>query len=395
MMTSTSAFAVGAREQAMRQQPDAAERPSPVGSNRPERRWVLQQLAGLGLATTALPLLGGCSSSSSSAGKPAPDRVYRVGWALGLSPAGRATDLATLSAALPDGRLDALSLRFVDRLAELGYVEGQNLRWEVRWSPADQRAATAAEVVAAGVDVIVTFSSPLALRAAFEAPGSTPVVFCAATIDPVGEGYAQSLARPGGKVTGVTVGEPAATQNGKRLEVYKDVLPALRRLGVLLDVGAENAFRDPTRATLPQTAASLGLELVWQELGTLDELEEAVAALARGGAEAIYPVTRPTWHAPTQAALFVAAALRHRLPTVGGNIYWPPAGALCVYAPNLEALWTRAAEYVDKVLRGARPGDIPIEQPSQYHLVINKQTADTLGLTIPADVLARATEVIQ
>jgi hypothetical protein len=240
-----------------------------------------QLLTGLGVAAAGLPLLAGCGRSAPSPAthEQASERVYRIGWPM-EGPPRSGTSLAEW-----DFPITPANHRLVGRLAELGYIEGRNLRWELRRGLGpDQLAAHAAELAGLGLDLILVISATDALRAAFAAPGTTPVVMGGSSIDPVRDGYAESLAHPGGKVTGVTA---AALPGGKRLEVFKEVLPALTRVGFLLDVreGTE-AFRESARMQLPSWVAearALGMDLVVEEFRDLDEADAACAALARTG----------------------------------------------------------------------------------------------------------------
>jgi putative ABC transport system substrate-binding protein len=312
--------------------------------------------------------------------------MYRIGWLAEGEPLSESTPLNWPSP------LGAAVHRFVERLAELGYVEGRTLHWEYRRATApDQIAAYAAELVERGVDLIVVTAAPAAQRAAVLAPGDTPVV-ASIVGDPVAAGYARSLAQPGGKLTGVSF---AGISTAKRLEVFKETLPALTRLGVLLDVGEENTSREGARGNLTPIAHQLGMELIFEELRELGELDGALTALAHAGAEGVWPWTRLRWTSGEAMVRIVGDTLRHRLPVNGASRPWWEAGALVAYNVDLVALAGRHAELVDKVLRGTRPGQVPIEDPARYELLINLNTARALGLTVPPAVIARAREVIQ
>jgi putative ABC transport system substrate-binding protein len=351
----------------------------------------MRGFAGLGLAAAAWPLAAGCDRSAPAARDASPAaRVHRVGW-LASWDGELLRDSSPLSWLLgPPG--PALQ-RFLDRLTELGYAEGRNLHWEFRRAPAgDPLAAAAAELVGLGVELILSFGDGWATRAAFEAAGNTPVV--AVLRNPVGDGYAQSLAHPGGKVTGVIYVPPAFGL--KWLELLKDVLPTLARVGVLFDGGNESMMtKETSLASLGPPARELGIELVYEEVRTLEEVEGAVAALASAGVQVVYPSTRASWTGPAMVARLSQEALRHRLPILGLNRDSVKAGALVGYGPDPGAIWSRTADYVDKVLRGARPADLPIEQPTTFELTLNLRIARELGLTIPPSALARATEVFQ
>ena len=353
------------------------------------RRRLIRAAAGLGLALAGSSISAGCGGAAPSAREARPARVYRIGYLVRGAP-----DLtgATITPAFGAG-----PRRFVDRLAELGYVEGRTLSWDVRAALSDaELAAHAAALVELGADLIVAAGTPQAVRAAIGAPGTTPVVMVAATTDPVGDGFTQSLARPGGKLTGMTLGPPTAVFLAKRLEFFKDALPTLARLGVLIDVAVEStATVEGVLSQLAPIARDLGLELVPAEVRTLDELDGAFEAMAGAGAGGVLPMVRIEWLYNGPERRIVADALRHRLPTTGTLRPWAAAGALTTYSVDIVAMFDRAAVLVDKILRGAHPGDLPIENPDRFELVINLKTARALGLTIPPAVIARATEVIQ
>jgi len=342
-----------------------------------------------GLAALSLPLLTACGNAP-AAREPSQAPVYRIGWMAEGEPLSASTPLDWSSPIPPT------SQRLVERLAELGYVEGRTLHWELRRATApDQLTAAAAELVGLGVDLILVGAAPLALRAAVQAPGTTPVVG-SFLIDPVGQGYAQSLARPGGKLTGVTDGAPGAVSGAKRLDVFKEALPTLTRLGVLLDGEPQSLLtREKVLANFGAAARQLGVALVVAEFRALEELDGACAALAGAGVEGVLPQVRARWTGGATAPRIVGEALRYRLPTSGLSRQWVTAGALVSYNPDPVAVAGRHAELVDKVLRGARPGDVPIENPDMYELALNLKTARELGLTIPQTMLARATTLIQ
>jgi putative tryptophan/tyrosine transport system substrate-binding protein len=358
------------------------------------RRDFARGIIALGLATSGLPLLGGCRSSGSSpAAREQPSaRVYRVGWL------GEGTSFRDSSPLMAPSTPNPLYQRFLDRLAELGYVEGRTLHWEVRAATVpDQLAAHAAELAGLNLDLILVLTSVFALRAAVQAPGTTPVVACfGGPTDPVRDGYAQSLAHPGGKVTGVLLSPLGDVFYAKQLEIFKDVLPTLARLGIHFDLSPENPItRDQMLAIMLPPARALGIELVIEEVRALEEIEGAFARMAQAGVDGVFLRVRVGWTGAVPASRMVGWALDHRLPVSGLHRVWAEAGALATYSVDLAAQFARTAEYVDKVLRGARPAEVPIEQPAKYDLFINQRTAATLGLTVPPVVLARAPEVIQ
>jgi putative ABC transport system substrate-binding protein len=353
---------------------------------------VVRGIAGLGMAAAGLPLLGGCGRSAGSAGEAIrPEHVYRVGWLAEGDPDTASSPLTWPTTIVPTYR------RFYDRLAELGYFEGRTLHWEWRRAPTeDQLAADAAELAGLQLDLILVLAAPRALRAAYEAPGTTPVVTGPFLADPIRDGYAQSLARPGGKVTGPLLQPPFDVFGPKVLEIYQDLLPTLRRLGLLVDLGRESPVtRDEFLAVMLATARSLGIACVIEEVRELDELDDAFDRMARAGVDGVWLYGRLDWTSVEMAPRIIATARRQRLPIMGPHTLWPPLGALFAYGPNIPTIFGRTADYMDKVLRGARPADLAIEYPTKYDFIINLKAARELGLTIPPSALARATEVIQ
>ena len=272
-------------------------------------------------------------------------------------------------------------------LRELGYVEGQNILLEYRWAGGkpDRLPALAADLVRLNVDVIVT-GGEQAILAAKEASSTIPIVMGASN-DPVGAGLVAGLARPGGSVTGMTILSPELSR--KRLELLKEVAPRASRVAILYNPGFPGTALD-----LDQTrdaARTLGLALRGVEVHRPADLDAAFTT-ARERADALIPLADPFFTA--HHARIVELARKHRLP---GIYYWREyvaAGGLMSYGPSLRELYRRAATHVDKILKGARPGDLPVEQPTTFELVINLGTARTLGLTIPQSLVARADEVI-
>lgn len=277
---------------------------------------------------------------------------------------------------------------FVQRLRELGWSEGRTVAIEYRWAEgrSDRFAEIAAELVRLKVDVIVTHNTPPTV-AAKKATTVIPIVFATAG-DPVGSGVVTSLARPGGNVTGLSSQAPDAA--GKRLELLREVIPGLRRLAVLADVGNPYALVDA--AEVEKAARPLGLEVMRSEMRVAEDIDPAFEAL-KGRAQALYVIAVPL--------LFVnrvrinKLALAARLPTSHAVREYVEAGGLMSYGPNWPDMWSRAADVVDKILRGTKPADIPVEQPSKFELVINLKTAKALGLTIPQSLLQRADQVIE
>jgi putative tryptophan/tyrosine transport system substrate-binding protein len=277
---------------------------------------------------------------------------------------------------------------FLQRLREHGWIEGRTVTLEYRW--AEGRFARSpeliAELVRLKVDIIVTHGTPNVV-AAKQGTSVIPIVFAAAG-DPVGTGLVASLARPAGNVTGLSNQTPDLA--GKRLELLREVVPGLRRVALLANVGnpANLVEMDEVRAA----ARTLGLEVVTSEIRQAEDIAPAVEAL-KGRADALYVVIDPL--VITNRVRINTMALGARLPTMHGLREQIEAGGLISYAANFPDLFRRTGDYVDKILRGAKPADLPVEQPTKFDLVLNLTTAKALGLTIPGAFLVRADEVIE
>jgi putative ABC transport system substrate-binding protein len=277
---------------------------------------------------------------------------------------------------------------YLRALRELGYVEGHTLLVECESAQGryDALAGAAAALVRRQVEVIAALNHPAA-QAAREATRQIPIVLVASG-DPVGAGLVASLARPGGNVTGLTY--YATELTAKRLELLRDTVPGLRRVGVL---------HNPALAYLPfladaQAAArALGLELQVLDVRERGDLPGAVAAAVRGGAQALFVL--PDLLLSAEAAQIAQAARAHGLPAMAWGRWFAQAGCLLTYSGDYRRMFERAATYTHRILKGARPADLPVEQPTKFELVINLRTARALGLTIPPAVLARADEVIE
>jgi putative ABC transport system substrate-binding protein len=288
----------------------------------------------------------------------------------------------------PDGG-PHLRAAFFEGLRDLGYVEGRNLVVEFRCtggSP-ERAPAAAAELAALEPDVILATTTPNAL-AAKHATRSIPIVFASAS-DPIASGLVINLARPGGNVTGLSFLN--AELVGKHLELLKQALPGVSRVTVLWQPG-ERPEKDMLRGA-DGAARPLGLRLHFVEVPRPDDFDRAFSGATKARAGAVAFVTAGMFFAERRRLVDLAA--KHRLPTI-----WPfregvDAGGLMSYAPHLPDLYRRAATYVDRILKGAKPADLPVEQPTKFELVINLKTAKALGLTIPPTVLARADAVIQ
>ena len=277
---------------------------------------------------------------------------------------------------------------FVQRLRELGWIDARNVAIEYRWAEGrDERyAEIAAEFARLKVDVIVTSGTP-AVIASKQATSVIPIVFATAG-DPVGSGLVASLARPGGNVTGLAT--LAAELAGKRLELLREVVPGLGRLAIMGNVG--NPFTVLELGEVQAAARRLGLEINTLEIRRAQDIAPAFEAI-KGRADALYVCTDALAH--TNRIRINTSALGLRLPTMHGSRDYVEAGGLMSIGPNFSDLFRRAADLVDKILRGAKTGDIPVEQPTKFDLVINITTAKALGLTMPPSLLVRADELIE
>jgi putative tryptophan/tyrosine transport system substrate-binding protein len=277
---------------------------------------------------------------------------------------------------------------FVQRLRELGWIEGRDIAIEYRYGEGrnERFAEIASEFVQAKVDIIVTYATP-AIAAAKEATSVIPIVFAAAA-DPVGTGLVASLARPGGNVTGMSV--QFTDLAGKKLELLREVVPRLRRLAIMANVGAPGAVLEMREAQA--VARAVGLDVATVEIRGAGDIAPAFETL-KDRAEALYVASDPLLN--INRIRINILALGARLPTMHGVREYVEAGGLMSYGASVPDLFRRAADLVDKILHGAKPGDIPVEQPTKYDLVVNLITAKALGLTIPPMLLSRADEVIE
>ena len=276
---------------------------------------------------------------------------------------------------------------FVQRLRELGWIEGRTIAIEYRWAEGrtERFADLATELVRLKVDVIVTLGA--AVSAAKQAKSVTPIIFAVAG-DPVGSGLVASLARPGGNVTGLSLQQSDLA--GKRLELLREVIPNLGRLAILGNIGNPNVVAEMHEVEL--TAHALGLEAATFPIRRPADIAPAFDAL-KDRAEALYVVNEPLTISNRMAINTLALAAH--LPTILGSREQVEAGGLISYAASFPDLFRRSADVVDKILHGTKPGDIPVEQPTKFDLVINLKTAKTLGLEVPPTLLARADEVIE
>ena len=278
---------------------------------------------------------------------------------------------------------------FHDRLQALGWVEKRNLIIEYRWSGGqnERLPGLAADLVQLGVEVIVADASSY-VEPARQATSTIPIVFCSHG-DPVGTGHVASLARPGGNVTGIANAPPELY--AKQLELLTQAIPGARRIAVLWS--PSNPSNRAARPAVDATARNLSVELHWVSAEVVDELEAAFAAIVHEHADAVLALLSPLTY--INRARVADLALQHRLPGLLGWRASAEAGGLLGYGPRMESVYRRCADYVDKILKGATPAELPVEQASTYELVINLKTAKALGIEIPPEILARADEIIE
>jgi putative ABC transport system substrate-binding protein len=276
----------------------------------------------------------------------------------------------------------------VQRLRELGWVEGRTIAIEYRWAEGrpERSAELIAELIRLKVDVIATSGTPQVV-AAIQATAAIPIVFAAAA-DPIGNGLVASLARPGGNVTGLSA--QSADVAGKRLELLREVVPGLRRFAIMANITAPGALLE--MAEVQAAAGKLALEATLSEIRRAEDLAPAFEGL-KGRVEALYIVTDQV--VTFNRVRINTLALAARLPTMHGFREYVEAGGLISYGASFPDLFRRSADFVDKILRGSKPADMPVQQPTKFELVVNLTTAKALGLTIPEAFLLRADEVIE
>ena len=277
---------------------------------------------------------------------------------------------------------------FRQGLRELGYVEGKNILIEYQYADGklDRLPALAAELVRLNIDIIVS-GGPAATRPAREATSTIPIIM-AQDGDPVGNGFVVSLAQPGGNITGLSTVAPE--MSGKRLELLKEIIPKLSRVAVFgnsSDPGNARVLKETELA-----AAAFGLKLQYIEVVSLADIETAFRSASKGRADAVLLIPNPIL--TPHRALVADLAVKSRLPVIYDTQY-VEAGGLMTYGVNLPDLDRRAATYVDKILKGAKPADLPVEQPTKFEFIINLKPAQQIGLTIPPNVLAGADKVLK
>ena len=278
---------------------------------------------------------------------------------------------------------------FRQGLRDLGYVEGKNIVIERRWADGkfDRLPALAAELVRLKVDIIVT-AGPQATRPTKQATSAIPIVM-AQDPDPVGNGFVASLARPGGNITGLATLAPEI--GGKRLELMKEIVPRLSRVAVL-----GTSTRPGNAQSLKETelaAGAFGVKLQYLDILRPKDIETAFQAASKGRANAVLVLTSAV--AISQRTQITDLAVKNRLPAIYDGAEFVEDGGLMTYSASQNDLYRRAATYVDKILKGAKPGDLPVEQPTKFELVVNLKTARQIGLTIPSHILLRADKVIK
>jgi putative ABC transport system substrate-binding protein len=287
-----------------------------------------------------------------------------------------------------DAKGQARFAAFTQALKQLGWSDGRNLRIDTRWATADDIRRHAAELVALAPDVLVAGTGTATVAPLLQATRTLPIVFTV-VIDPVGAGFVASLAQPGGNATGFTLYE--YSMSGKWLELLKEIAPNVTRVAVL---------RDPTIASgigqfgaVQIVAPSLGVQLSPLDVHDAGEIERAIAAFARGLNGGLIVTASPL--AYVHSTLIVTLAARYKLPAVYPSHNYVTAGGLISYGPDLIDQYRRAAGYVDRILKGEKPADLPVQAPTKYELVINLKTAKAMSFTFPPAVLARADEVIE
>jgi putative ABC transport system substrate-binding protein len=276
-------------------------------------------------------------------------------------------------------------------LRDLGYIEGQNIAFEYRYAEGkwDRLPALAAELVRLKVDIILVGGS-LAVRAAKNATKTIPIVMVGTGTDPVEEGLVESLARPGGNVTGITL--LSGELGGKRLELLKEAVPKIARVAVLYDPATPVNVHD-VKEVLPVAARALGLTIQPWEVRAADDFERVFAALNKQRPDGVYVPSGPLMNANQKRT--IGFALKSRLPSMYVRRESVDAGGLMYYGADQADSYRRVAYFVDRILKGAKPADLPVEQPTKFEFVINLKTAKQIGVTIPPEVLARANRLIK
>jgi putative ABC transport system substrate-binding protein len=306
-----------------------------------------------------------------------PKKVPRIGYLASLDPAAEST------------RTEAIRLA----LRELGYIEGQNIAIEYRYADRKRNrvAELAAELVRLKVDIIVVAGGTRPVRAAMSATKTIPILMTGGGLDPVEAGFIESLARPGGNVTGITL--LARELGGKRLELLKEAVPKIARVAILYDAAVPGSVRE-VKDLLPVAARALKLTIEPWEVRAAEDFDKAFAALNKQRLDGLYVASSGPVIVANQKRI-AGFSLKRRLPSVYGSREFVDAGGLMSYGADLADSYRRVAYYVDRILKGAKPADLPVEQPTKFELVINLKTAKQIGLTIPQSLLYRADKVIK
>ena len=306
-----------------------------------------------------------------------PKKVSRLGY------------LSNTDAATDSARAEGIRLA----LRELGYIEGQNIAIEYRYAEGrrEREPGLAAELVRLKVDIIVVATGDPGIQAAKNATKTIPIVMMGLGSDPVRAGHVESLARPGGNVTGIT--SLSRELGGKRLELLKEAVPKLSRVAVLYDPASPPSLHE-VKELLPADARALKLTIQPWEIRAVDDFDKVFGALNKQRPDGLYPLAAGPLMRPNQKRI-VGFALKSRLPSVYSSREDVEAGGLMSYGRDIADNYRRVAIYVDKILKGANPADLPVEQPTKFELVINLKTAKQIGLTIPQSLLYRADKVIK
>ena len=325
---------------------------------------------------TVLTLCAMLFALCSSAEAQQPKKVHRIGY------------LSDSNPTRESARASAIGLA----LRELGYIEGKNIATDYRYAEGkvDRAPELATELVRLKVDIIVVAGGDTQSRAAKNATKTIPIVMTGSGADPVEAGLIESLARPGGNLTGITL--LSRELGGKRLELFKEAVPKLARVAVLYDPANRNNERELKEA-LPFAARALGLTLQLWQVREAGDLEKEFAAPGAQRPDGLY-VTGGRQMTAVEEPI-VSFALKHRLPSMHSRAEAADAGGLMYYGADIADSYKRVAYYVDKILKGAKPADLPVEQPTKFELVINLKTAKQIGVTIPQSLLYRADKVIK
>ena len=323
-----------------------------------------------------LSALGGAAAFSWPRTPHAQERVRRIG--------------VLMAAAADDPEYQARIAAFLQGLQQLGWADGRNVRIDTRWATtnADDIRRHATELAALAPDVILAGTGTVTVAPLLQATRTVPIVFVV-VIDPVGAGFVASLARPGGNATGFTMFEYG--MSGKWLELLKEIAPRVTRAAVLRDPGIASGIGQ--YAAVQAVAPSLGVELSPVEVRDAGEIERAVTAFARSSNGGL--IVTASALATRHRDLIITLAARHRLPAIYASRYFVTAGGLISYGPDLLDQYRQAAGYVDRILKGEKPADLPVQAPTKFEMAVNLKTAKALALIVPPTLLAQADEVIE